>query len=142
MYKFWLERATAVRAATGATQTFAIQHVGPNLVAQGNKKGGNPLNMPSTKQQWWTTLIDWKNAADDAVVRAVSIDTTDRWSKLAKERGLDIPFLFMNDASRDQNPLKSYGTASLAKLRSVSQKYDRAQVFQRQQNGGFLLSKA
>ncbi|KAF5027020.1 hypothetical protein F66182_895 [Fusarium sp. NRRL 66182] len=142
MYKFWRDRALAVREATGASQGFSIQHVGPNLVKQSKLKGGNPLNMPSGKQQWWTTLIDWENAADDDLVRSVSIDTTNEWQKLAKERGTFIPFLFMNDASRDQNPLASYGAANVARLKGIAKKFDRNQVFQRLQNGGFLLSKA
>ncbi len=52
-----------------------------------------------------------------------------------------MPFLFMNDASRDQNPLASYGSESLARLKGVSKRYDPSQIFQALQNGGFLLSR-
>ncbi|KAF4969318.1 hypothetical protein FZEAL_10248 [Fusarium zealandicum] len=142
MYAFWRDRALAIREATGASQGFSIQHVGPNLVEEGRRKGGNPLNIPLGKQQWWTTLVNWDNAADDDLVRSVSIDTTNQWQKLAKARGTFIPFLFMNDASRDQDPLAFYGAANLARLRNIANKFDRNQVFQRQQNGGFLLSQA
>lgn len=75
-------------------------------------------------------------------MRSVSIETTEHWKTLGQERGLHLPFLFMNDASRDQDPLASYGQDNLAKLRRIARKYDPAQVFQKQQNGGFLLSKA
>ena len=43
----------------------------------------------------WTTLIDWAEAADDERVRSVSIDTTNEWEKLAKERGSFLPFVFL-----------------------------------------------
>lgn len=89
----------------------------------------------------WTTLVDWENASDDAKVRSAPIATSTAWQKLGEDRDLNIPFVFMNDASRDQNPLASYGAASLEKLRAVSQKYDPTQLFQRLQNDGFLLSK-
>lgn len=46
-----------------------------------------------------------------------------------------------NDASRDQNPLASYGAANVAKLKAVARKYDPSQVFQKLQNDGFLLWK-
>lgn len=74
-------------------------------------------------------------------MREVSIATTKKWKELGQERGLHDPFVYMNDASRDENPLMSYGEENLAKLKAVSLKYDPSQVFQKLQNDGFLLSK-
>lgn len=143
MYGFWLERATAVRDATGISQTFVLQHVSQNLIDVGKKNGGNALNIsPPQSQQWWTTIIDWKSAEDDDVARSVAIATTSLWRTLSEERGSSSLFLFMNDASRDQNPLASYGQQSLKQLRVVSKRYDRTRVFQDLQSGGFLLSRA
>ena len=90
----------------------------------------------------WTTLVDWQDAKDDTTVRAAPIAVSEKWRELGEQRGLNVPFLFMNDGSRDQNPLVHYGTDNLAKLKIVSQKYDSSQVFQTLQNDGFLLSKA
>ena len=89
----------------------------------------------------WTTLVDWRNASDDTRVRAAPIAVTGKWRELGEQRGLTVPFLFMNDASSDQNPLSLYGVKNLAKLKNVSKKYDPSQMMQRLQNGGFLLSK-
>lgn len=89
----------------------------------------------------WTTLVDWDDAANDDLVRSVSIDTTNQWEKLGKERGTYLSFLFMNDGSRDQDPLASYGATNLAKLKKIAKKFDTNQVFQKQQKGGFKLSK-
>ena len=50
--------------------------------------------------------------------------------------------LFMNDALRDQDSLAGYGVINLAKLKSISQKYDPSQVFQTLQSNGLFLSKA
>lgn len=85
--------------------------------------------------------MDWQHAADDEAVRAVSIDTSSNWKNFGQQRGSYIPFLDMNDASREQNPLASYGSENVAKLKAVSQKYDAAQLFQKLQNDGFLLSR-
>ncbi|KAL1982410.1 hypothetical protein VTN96DRAFT_1380 [Rasamsonia emersonii] len=90
----------------------------------------------------WTTVVDWTNVQDDATVRGVSIATGQKWQQLGEERGLYVPFLFMNDASRDQDPLSLYGLDNLSKLKAISKKYDPAQVFKKLQNDGFLLSKA
>ncbi|KAH8590930.1 hypothetical protein B0O99DRAFT_633847 [Bisporella sp. PMI_857] len=141
VYTFWREKALAVHEATGANQTFAIQHVGPNLIKQGVQNGGNPLGIPPTNQQWWTTTIDWEDAKDDDLVRSVSIETTALWAELGKQRGLNNSFIYMNDASRDQSPLSSYGSDSVQKLKKISLKYDPERVFQKLQNDGFLISK-
>ncbi|GAP85194.1 putative fad linked oxidase-like protein [Rosellinia necatrix] len=141
VYAAWREKALAVHEATGANQTFAIQHVGANMARQSTLKGGNPLNLPSGDMQWWTTLIDWEREEDDDLVRSVSIETTALYEKLGKERGLGLPFIFMNDASQDQNPLASYGSESIYRLKEISQIYDKKQVFQKLQSDGFLLSK-
>lgn len=139
------------------------------MIQRGIDMGGNPLGIPEGDQQCkfkirkglvlpprafrltpfffflffegWTTLIDWTDEKDDDKVRSVSIETTEQWEKLGKERDLDVPFVYMNDASRDQNPLASYGSDNVAKLKDVSQKYDPKQIFQTLQNSGFLLSK-
>lgn len=86
--------------------------------------------------------MDWTDAADDDTVRKLSIETTDKWEQLGRARGSYLPFLFMNDASRDQNPLASYGANNLQRLKAIATKYDPTQLFQKIQNNGFLLSKA
>ena len=90
----------------------------------------------------WTTLIDWDDATSDDAVRAVSAETTALWAEVGTARGSALDFIFLNDASRDQNPLSSYGEENLVKLREISRAYDPEQIFQKLQNGGFLLSRA
>ncbi|KAI4226686.1 MAG: hypothetical protein L6R36_002999 [Xanthoria steineri] len=141
VYTFWREEAMAVHEATGANMTFTLQPIPVNLVDQGIAKGGNPLGLPRINHQWWTTLVDWNNAEDDEKVRAVPIATSEKWKELGEQRGSYIPFLFMNDGSRDQSPLSMYGAENVARLKSVSRKYDPSQVFQKLQSNGFLLSK-
>jgi FAD/FMN-containing dehydrogenase len=142
VYKFWQEQASAVHASTGANMSFTLQPIPANLAQEGINKGGNPMGIPKETHQWWTTLIDWANAEDDDVVRGVAIATERKWKELGEEKGLHIPYRFLNDASRDQNPLASYGAENLRKLKQVAAMYDPSQVFQNLQNGGFLVSKA
>ncbi|KAI5779347.1 putative 6-hydroxy-D-nicotine oxidase [Geopyxis carbonaria] len=135
MYAFWRTRALAAKAAYGADMTFVLQHITPELVAAGD----NPLGLPAVAHQWWTTLIDWASPADDVAVRAVAKSVTDKWRADSAARGSDLPFEFMNDASRDQNPIGSYGAANVARLRSVAARYDPRGVMQTGQVGGWLL---
>ncbi|KAI1328427.1 hypothetical protein F5Y16DRAFT_369022 [Xylariaceae sp. FL0255] len=142
VYSFWREKALDVYNATGANQSFVIQHIGTNLINKSLEEGGNPMNIPTGPQQWWTTIADWTDEKDDALVRSVSVETTKQWETLGSERGLNLSFIFMNDASRDQNPLASYGASSLSRLNEIAALYDVKAVFQTLQYGGFLLSRA
>lgn len=72
----------------------------------------------------------------------MAISTSEKWKELGEKRGSYLPFKYMNDASRDENPLRSYPTANLERLKAIAAKYDPLGVFQRLQNGGFLLSKS
>ncbi len=94
-----------------------------------------------TRRIGWTTLIDWEDAADDDAVRSAAIAITDKWDQLSRQRGLSIPFVYMNDAGRDQDPLSSYGAANIARLKAVAGAYDPHHVFQNLQYDGFLLRK-
>ena len=85
--------------------------------------------------------MDWEGVNNDDTVRAATIATTEKWKELGEQRGSYIPFLYMNDCSRDQNPIAFYGADNVAKLKAASLKYDPRQIFQTLQNSGFLLSK-
>ncbi|KAI0468864.1 FAD-binding domain-containing protein [Xylaria cf. heliscus] len=140
MFAFWLERAIVARDARNINQTFVMQHVPSNVAAEGVANGGNPMGIPPETHQWWTTLVDWRDAADDEVARQVSIETTEQFKKLGIERGLYLPFIYMNDAARDQNPIRGYGDDNINRLWLVARKYDPSGFFQTHQGGGFLLS--
>jgi len=51
VYGFWREKALAVRAATGANQTFTLQPVLANIAKVGAANGGNPLGLPPIDHQ-------------------------------------------------------------------------------------------
>lgn len=57
----------------------------------------------------------------------------------AKSRGLYDPYLYLNYALKEQDPLKSYGIESYGNLKAVAAKYDPGQIFQRLVPGGFKL---
>lgn len=83
--------------------------------------------------------MDWNDQADDELVRSIGIETTAKWKELSEQRGLENSFLYMNDASRDQDPLGSYPPGNIDRLKSIARKYDSQGVFQRLQDDGFLL---
>lgn len=63
-------------------------------------------------------------------------------SDAARKAGKWLRYIFMNDATYSQNVVRSYGKENLEEMRSVSRKFDRNQVFQKLQFGGYLVTKA
>lgn len=143
VYAFWKTQALAIHAATGgsANMSFSIQSFSKSAVDYGYSSGGNALGLVSQAQQWFTMLIDWDNAADDTAVRAAGKAVTDKWSEVSNALGFGNPYIYTNDASRDQNPLATYPAANIAQMRTVSHKYDPRQIAQNLQSDGYLLSK-
>ena len=139
--------------------TFTLQLVPANLSKVGIQRGENPTRIPEIDHQCkfdiymanlsqnqlkfagWTTLVDWQGEKNDAAVMAAPITTTEKRQELGEERDLHLPFLYMGDPSKDQDPIAGYGATNVAKLKAASKKYDPARIFQTLQNNRFLLSK-
>lgn len=83
--------------------------------------------------------ISWTKIVDDTRIMAAAQSIVDRSVAAAKARGLDHPYLYQNYASQKQSVFASYGEANLAKLRSISKRYDPDQILQRLQPGYFKL---
>ena len=102
----------------------------------GNSLGLNPSGGPLVL----TLLsITWNDAKDDALIDRVAKDLISRIEVLAKAAGLFNEYKYLNYAANFQNPIASYGPASLENLREVSRKYDPTGVFQDRVPGGFKL---
>lgn len=86
-------------------------------------------------------LADWTNAEDEARVREGVRKIVDAAEDTAKKNGTYIPFKYSNYSAPDQDPLASYGAENFQKLREIALQYDPDGVFQKLQNGGWLLSR-
>ncbi|PVH84694.1 FAD-binding domain-containing protein, partial [Cadophora sp. DSE1049] len=111
-------------------------------VAKASVKEGNSLNVSPVNQAWLAIAITWIEDSEDDLARKQIRELISGIEVATKGRGLLLNFKFMNDASYIQSPLRSYGIESLELLHAARQKWDPESVFQRLQNGGFLLSRA
>jgi hypothetical protein len=84
--------------------------------------------------------VEWTSQEDDKAAHDLVTQMSDGVRKISKERNASLPYQFMNDASRVQKPLESYGPESFSRMLAVSEAYDPDRVFQKLQNSGFLLS--
>jgi FAD/FMN-containing dehydrogenase len=123
----------------------AIKPMGSRVPSVGAAQAGgvpNSLNIPAFSHTWTSIVAQWQDEGDREQM-SQRFQSMKAWlTTNAREKGLLLPTLFANDAGAAQNVMASYGAESLANLRSVSRKYDPAQVFQKLQANGFLVSKA
>ncbi|KAH9887171.1 putative FAD-binding oxidoreductase [Xylariomycetidae sp. FL2044] len=128
-----------MRGLTAGTGIFTLQGVTGNAVKQGNLRGGNALGLEPVPQTWFHTDIGWWFPEDDAKAHSTIRGLTEQVETASRERGLYLPYLFMNDASIDQQVIRHYGDQKVGRLNKVQRKYDPGRVFQRLVPGGFKL---
>lgn len=150
------EEASTVITVPGLAPFFAFQPLSDNIIEHMQKNGGNVLGLkasdgPLTSTLYspslWTLLTfivmnlnwAWTNEADDAQVFATVNRFVSRSVELAKSKGLDNPFIYMNYATLDQDVFGGYGATNVARLKGIQQKFDPTGVFKRLQPGYFKL---
>ncbi|GKZ26172.1 hypothetical protein AbraIFM66951_010044 [Aspergillus brasiliensis] len=135
------EQAEALKDVEGIALTTVIQPMSSLAMRETLKNGGSPLGLEPVGQQWFLARADWKNLQDEERVRDAVRKIVDAAEFAAKRMGAYLPYKYSNYAAWDQDPLASYGTENVRRLKEVARKYDPEGVFQTLQNGGWLLSK-
>ncbi|TVY75120.1 Bifunctional solanapyrone synthase [Fusarium oxysporum f. sp. cubense] len=80
----------------------------------------------------------WPNSSVNSNVEAKAKEVLSVWEEDARAKGLLQKFQYLNYAAPYQKPFESYGADELEFLRSVSKRYDPAQILQKRV-GGFKL---
>ncbi|EXL97321.1 hypothetical protein FOIG_10367 [Fusarium odoratissimum NRRL 54006] len=80
----------------------------------------------------------WPNSAVNSNIEAKTKEVLSVWEEDARAKGLLQKFQYLNYAAPYQKPFESYGADELEFLRSVSKRYDPAQILQKRV-GGFKL---
>lgn len=85
--------------------------------------------------------ISWQGAEQDALFQQAGSDLIDRIRAYAVSIGADNPYLYLDYADINQDPLASYGAENVKKMKDAAKKYDPEGVFQNLVPGGFKISK-
>ncbi len=81
----------------------------------------------------------WIDSASNDAMNTAAQGLMTSINQVAKGMDLLHMFQYANYAGPSQDPMWSYGSQNLQRLREVSRKYDPQSVFQRQVPGGFKL---
>jgi len=138
----WKQQLEAVKDVENASLTISFQPIASQAIRACDAKGGNPTGLKPLNHQWFVIEASWTNLSDEPLMHAACCKVVEVADAVSKKNNTFIPYRYTNYAAYDQNPLASYGAENLQKLRDVASRYDKDQVFQKLQHGGWLLSKA
>ncbi|KUL91069.1 hypothetical protein ZTR_01016 [Talaromyces verruculosus] len=126
-------------SVNAATLVVGIQPISTSLIAAGHAAGSNALGLEAVNQTWLVLDIGWEKWTDDAKAHNLTRSLQNRIEKATVEAGQYVEYIFMNDASWDQEVIAHYGHESVERLKAVRDKYDPGEIFQRLVKGGFKL---
>jgi FAD binding domain len=119
--------------------SISFQPVPQEIISKG--AGTNSLGLDSSDGDLTNVLltVQWQNAANDNTIYATAQRLFSQATASAQSLGVYNPYLYLNYAASWQNPIASYGAASVSSLQAASKKYDPNGVFQKVVPGGFKL---
>jgi hypothetical protein len=94
-----------------------------------------------TESAVYQPYISWQGAEQDALFQTAGADLVNRIRDYAESIGVGNPYLYLDYADITQDPLASYGTENVEKMKAAAKKYDPFGVFQKLVPGGFKISK-
>lgn len=84
-------------------------------------------------------FASWTSAADDTLVNSTLQALLEAIDSQARGLGGHDPYLFANYAGKDQEVIASYGTASVERMRRVSQAVDPKGIWRKLVPGGYKI---
>jgi hypothetical protein len=130
-----------LQGLTAGSAAFGIQPISESAISAGVRRGGNALGLAAVNQTWFHIDVGWWSSQDDARAVQVGKDLIEHIETETKSQGIYLPYLFMNDASADQDVIAHYGSKNVRKLKEVQARYDPHRVFQTLVPGGFKIGK-
>jgi hypothetical protein len=107
------------------------------------EKGGNVMGLDKEDRNAIMLLFDIavKTADEEAIARPLLRSYGEQMQKFAADKGGLVNWQFMNYADAYQDPLASYGSENVEKIRAAAKKVDPEGIFQTKAPGGFKISR-
>ena len=133
LFQTWQDSVAPIANVSGLQLQYLVQ---PQPVSNGtNSLGG----VPGSKNVLALVTAVYNNAADDTAVFNAIQNVVNVQETLIAQKGLSLPFKYLNYADPSQDPISSYGVLEKLRLQMTSKKYDPRGLFQTSVPGGFKL---
>lgn len=134
LFGTWEEGTRPLARVEGLQLILLIQ---PHPVTNGT----NSLGLePGEKDEVVSVLTAaYTNREDDEAVQAGMQSIINAHKAILEERGLLMPFQYLNYADVTEDPIGSYGSEIVARLRRLSMRHNPQGLFQNEVPGGFKL---
>ncbi|CAG8898819.1 unnamed protein product [Penicillium egyptiacum] len=133
---------STISSLNTGTLVLGLQPISTSLIEAGQARGSNSSNtlgLTPRNQTWLVLDVGWHFQSDDNAAHAAGGALNDRIERASVKSGNYVDYVFVNDASWDQDVIKHYGPCNVARLKRVREAYDPSAVFQRLVPGGFKL---
>ncbi|KAJ8115796.1 hypothetical protein ONZ43_g4587 [Nemania bipapillata] len=139
--KIYEEALEPVKTVENLRCSWTLQPYARSLLQKSQANGGNSLGLYPEQGSVINVLLlsYWKNASDDDKILDMMKTTLEKNKQQAASRDKLVPYVYMNYAWTDQDPISSYGEPENKTLKAVAKKYDPEAVFQRGFPGPFKL---
>jgi hypothetical protein len=108
------------------------------------ERGGNVMGLDKVDRNAIMLLFDIavKTADEEAIARPLLRSYGEKMQEFAASKNGLVDWQFMNYADAYQDPLASYGSENVEKIRAAARKFDPQGIFQTKAPGGFKISRA
>ncbi|KAI0153289.1 putative oxidoreductase [Xylariaceae sp. FL1272] len=138
-FSIWNDALQGMRDIKGLSWSISLEPIPPSLY-----KGGAARNVLGLEDRTSTLVVclstqTWQNPADDDRIKAASTAWVTAVDEAAHKLGALDAYRYLNYAAQWQDPIGSYGSASLERLRKLQARVDPHGVFTRRVPGGFKI---
>lgn len=135
----WNSSLSGVRDISGLTWTLSLEPLPPNIYQRG--AAGNSMGLADRTGTRVVCLLSqaWSNQADNKRVYTASAALVAAIEEAAHTLDAYDPYIYLDYAAKWQDPIASYGKASVQQLRRVRDRVDPRGVFTHLVPGGFKL---
>ncbi|KAK8112600.1 oxidoreductase [Apiospora sp. TS-2023a] len=137
IYAVWNDAVSAIKDVPGIVWLLMFDPVPPTFYAR--HADANAMGLTGRDGAALLVIlmqVEWRNEADNELVNSTAKIMMNNIEKEATALGAYDPFVFLNYAMPDQNPIASYGEENVRRLVAVRDRVDPAGMFTKQVPGG------
>ncbi|KAI0970124.1 hypothetical protein F4678DRAFT_147969 [Xylaria arbuscula] len=138
-YTAWDASLDKIRGVSNLVWALALEPLPPQIYARHAEENALGLTGRSKSLVVALLTITWSEASDDALVNEAAHNLMAAIEDAARQIGDLDPYLYLNYADKDQDPIASYGAASVSRLQEVRDRVDPRGIFTHQVPGGFKI---